>query len=231
MQQEEMYEEKPTEQKANIYFELISGVAVPLAIAIASGVLAAFVVALVVNIASDFVTRLAGYNASIASIVGAIVTGLVWWGEIGQRRVNIKNSFIQLVEIATQHDIDGDGFKGEPPEISEGVIYIVSSNDGRTTNKYQIPHKKYHEEIARRTVNGVQFTQREYMRGKKKIMGLAELNDIKAALLKYELVSLDNPYNQNSSVTWTEKGIAFMGDVLEHIHPPTDVVEGVAVEL
>jgi len=213
MQQEEIYEEKPTEQKANIYFGLISGVAVPLAIAIASGVLAAFVIALVVNIASDFVTGLAGYNASIASIAGAIVTGLVWWGEIGQRRVNIKNSFIQLIEIATQQEINGGGIGASPEPEKRTIVFREKSEDGMRRRDYSTDITD--DEIviiSKKTVEGARFSMTEYVKGSNNIFTETRFKEIREQFIESKFIIKDFPKQINSPYSWTNRGFEAMSE-------------------
>ncbi len=222
------YTEEPTGQKVDKFLNLEGGAKTPLAISVVSGVLALVLSLFALDIVKDFWTDLPGYELRISGIISVLVASIVWWGEIGGRRRVIKNSFIQLVEVVTDSEIDGDSI-GESPQKKVGKMYVVTL--GNETHRVWINwyERDFHEvfEVAVRTLRNIPFSEGEYIKGNGYLFSKEKYSYLKPQLFAQGLIeNVDS--RPNSATRWTKWGSAWARTVTgrESTHSPTDFVEG-----
>jgi hypothetical protein len=202
---------KKTDKSADVLYSMGGGVWTPFAISAISGGLAF----LIVLLAFDKI------SLRLAAGLGVGVTTFAWWKLNAQRMQNISEAFLHWAEITTKTDINKDGVIGtqKPKEI---LYRVQTAKDGAfRETRYSPPFPDMHEELAKRTLRGVTFAQKNYMRGPDAIMTLDEFNELKEYLLNRDLIRLKDPRRKNSSTEWTDEGLYFMEQIATAANSPT----------
>ncbi len=227
------YEEKPTSQKVDAFLGLQGGAVTPFTIAIATWLIVFFVTLSIAFTVSEFWVAMIGAEFKISAVIGSLAMGLVWWGELGQRRRSIANSFIQLVEVATKTDINGGGIGLSPAPM---VIhkYIVTFNGGHSQNRHRLKWESGKlyliEGVARRSLDGIPFSESNYISGNNKMLTPSQFKSLKSQWLgSSEKVLQKTDPRINSAVQFTERGIRLLRHIVGE-SPEDEIVEGEVVE-
>ncbi len=191
------YIPQKTGRSVDPLFTFMGSVGIPLSIAVIFGVIA---IGLLFLAFPKILPRLAGF-------LGLLLTGIVFTVQALQRKENISEAFLHWAEIFSGTELD-DGDRGivnlEPREV---IYRVQSATDGHLQeSRYILPYPDTHKELAERTLRGEGFTQANFMRGPRRLYTPDEFDEMKAALLRRNLIYVVDPNRKNSKVLWTDDG-------------------------
>ena len=203
MSEQTVYTPHKTEQKADVLYSLRS-VFAALAISVVTGIM---VYALVSVVLGGWM-----HASKAAQITALLSTVSVWAIDIRKRWVSIGEAFLHWGETISGEDINNDKYIGKPPEPTHHK-FTVSSENGYVSNDYEIA-ATYEQivEMARRTIEGVSFSEGNYIKGSNKLFTPTEFKRVKGQLLLRGLLEKEDD-RLNSALRWTDAGFELMSEI------------------